>query len=165
MGKILGSLMLPTVQRTSQLVNDTRFSSIREYVLNAESLQDAFSVEISDLALDSVIYRIDLIVSNPFYNLDGSETEISVKDEENNILLDTAWSDPSSIGTYTTNCYAIINETNQKLTITHNFKNISSGTAILRLHMYTNIDRYMHLLTSDNLYYRTMDVIGVDVKV
>lgn len=165
MAAVYGNLMLPTAQRTSQLVNDTRFSSIREYVLNTESMKDTETLEISDLALDSVIYRIDLIVFNPFTILDGTIPNIEVVDENDTILLDKDWNEPSISDTYSSNCYSTINSLNTKLKINHNLGSSFNGDAILRLYLYNNIGEYVHLLTSDNLYYKTMDNIGIDVLI
>lgn len=163
MAAVYGNLMLPTAQRTSQLVNDTRFSSIREYILDSNSLSGATQLEISDLSRDSVIYRIDLIVTAPFNTLDGAQHNIEVADQEGNILMDNDWNDPNMIGTYSTNCYSIMNGSNTKLTVTHDLSNISSGAAILRLYVYDTVSEYVRMLTSDSLYYHTMDNIGVNV--
>ena len=70
MSLIKGSFTLPTPQRTSQLVNDTRFSSIREYVLDSSILSDTTTLDIADLLSGSVIYRIDLMLIH-FYVFDN----------------------------------------------------------------------------------------------
>lgn len=160
---VFGSFNLPTPQRTSQLVNDTRFSSIREYILNVETLKDASILEISDLPGNSVIYRIDLIINAPMTSLDGAQHNLSISDSNGNTLFKNEWSDPNTIGTYTSNCYGILDAGSTKINITHDMTNLTNGSAILRFHLYTNIDEYMHLLTIDELYYHTMDRVGVNV--
>jgi len=160
---VFGSFNLPTPQRTSQLVNDTRFSSIREYVLNVEVLKDTSTLEINDLPANSVIYRIDLIVNAPMTSLDGIQHNLSVSDTNGNVLFKNEWNDPNVIGTYTSNCYGILDAGSIKIKVNHDMTNLTSGSAILRFHVYTNIDEYMHLLTIDSLYYHTMDRVGINV--
>lgn len=160
---IIGNFSLPTAQRTSQLINDTRFSSIREYVLSASLFKDTDVIEITDLAPSSLIYRADIIVTSPFATLDGKQHSISIVDMENTILFDSTWNDPNIIGTYTTNCYAGITAVNAKLKVLHDLREATGGNAILRLYLYNNIDEYIKLLTSDELYYHTEDIVGIDV--
>lgn len=160
---IIGNFSLPTAQRTSQLINDTRFSSIREYVLSASLFKDTDVIEITDLTPSSLIYRADIIVTSPFTTLDGKQHSISVVDMENTILFDSTWNDPNIIGTYTTNCYVGITTVNAKLKVLHDLREATGGNAILRLYLYNNIDEYIKLLTSDGLYYHTEDIVGIDV--
>ena len=163
MGNVTGSLTLPTPQRTSQLINDTRFSSIREYVLNSSNLSGSNKLDIVDLIPGSVIYRIDLIILSAFSDTSGMQKSIEISCDNGGVLMDSEWNDPNMIGTYSTNCYTNIRTSNDVVHIMHNLDNIISGSAILRLYVYNNIDSYTRMLTSDGLYYHTVDTNGVNV--
>lgn len=164
MGKINGSFILPTPQRTSQLINDTRFSSIREYVLDSSTLSDSTQLDISDLLSGSVIYRIDLIVLNAFSDDSGMQHDIEISCDNGGVLMSKEWNDPNTFGSYSTNCYATIRSTDDAIHINHTLGDALTGSAILRLYVYNNIDTYTRLLTSDGLYYRTEDSVGIDVR-
>lgn len=164
MGNIAGSFSLPMPQRTSQLINDTRFSSIREYILDSSTLSGSTQLDISDLLSGSVIYRIDLIVLSAFSDASGKQHSIEISCDNGGILMDAEWNDPNVIGSYSTNCYATIKTPEDLVHITHSLGNLLSGSAILRFYIYSNIDAYTKLLTTDGLYYRTVDNVGVDVR-
>lgn len=163
MGNIKGSFSLPTPQRTSQLINDTRFSSIREYVLDSSTLSDSTQLDISDLASGSVIYRIDLIVLSAFSDASGIQHSIEISCDNGGILMDAEWNDPNVIGSYSTNCYASIRTIDDIIHITHSLGNSLSGSALLRFYLYSNVDTYTRMLTSDGLYYRTIDNSSINV--
>lgn len=163
MSIVKGSFTLPTSQRTSQLVNDTRFSSIQEYVLNSAVLSGSTQLDISDLLAGSVIYRIDLIVLNAFSDASGAQHSIEVSCDNGGVLMDAEWNDPNSVGTYTTDCYTTIRTTSDLVHVTHSLSSMLTGSAILRLYVYTNAGTYTKMLTSDSLYYHTSDNVGVDV--
>ena len=163
MGKINGSFSLPTPQRTSQLINDTRFSSIREYVLNTSVLSGSTQLDISDILPGSVIYRIDLIVLSAFSDAGGSQHNIEISCDNGGVLMNAEWNDPNTIGTYSTNCYTTIRTSEDLMHINHTLSDMISGSAIVRFYMYSNIDTYTKLLTSDGLYYHTSDEVGVNV--
>ena len=165
MGKITGSFSLPTPQRTSQLINDTRFSSIQEYVLNSSTLSGSSQLDISDLMSGSVIYRIDLIVLSAFSDAAGNQHDITISCDNGGTMMSAVCSDPNTVGTYSTNCYTTIRTPADVVHVTHTLGNLLTGTAILRFYMYSTIDAYQKLLTSDNLYYHTSDNVGVNVKV
>ena len=165
MGKVSGSFSLPTAQRTSQLINDTRFSSIREYVLNSSTLADSSQLDISDLLSGSVIYRIDLIVLSAFSDASGRQHDIEITCDNGGVLMESEWNDPNNIGSYSTNCYASIRTPEDLVHVNHTLGNIMSGSAILRFYIYNNIDTYTKLLTSDGLYYHTKDDVGIDVVI
>ena len=136
MAKIAGSFSLPIPPHTSQLVNDTRFSSIREYVLNSASLSGSSQLDISDLSEGSVIYRIDLVVFEAFSDDTGNQHDIEITAGSDNVLMDAEWNDPNTVGSYTAACHTIISSENSSLQLTHSLANIVSGSAILRLYMY-----------------------------
>ena len=164
MGKITGSFILPTPQRTSQLINDTRFSSIREYILDSASLSGSSQLDISDLMSGSVIYRIDLVVLNAFSDASGAQHNITISCDNGGVLLAAECNDPNTIGTYVTNCYTTIRSPQDDVHITHDLGELITGSAILRFYIYNTIDTYQKMLTRDNLYYRTMDDTGIDIK-
>ncbi len=164
MSLIKGSFTLPTPQRTSQLVNDTRFSSIREYFLDGSVLSGSSQLDISDLLPGSVIYRIDLIVVNAFSDQSGAQHDIEITCDNGGVQMAAEWNDPNNVGTYTTNCYTSIRTPADVIHVVHSLGNILTGSAVLRFYIYSNIDTYSRMLTSDNLYYHTMDKVGVDVR-
>ena len=123
MGNVLGSFSLPTAQRTSQLINDTRFSSIQEYILDYNSLSGSTQIDITDILPGSVIYRIDLIILSAFSDLTGSQHDIEISCNNGNILMDKKWNDPNMIGTYTTNCYVSIRNKSELIHINHSYLN------------------------------------------
>ena len=163
MGPVKGSFTLPTTQRTSQLINDTRFSSIREYVLNSNTLSGSTQVDINDLIPGSVIYRIDLIVLSAFSDTSGAQHDIQITCDNGGVIMDSKWNDPNMIGSYTTNCYANIRTSTDMIHVIHSLGNLISGSALLRFYIYNNVDTYTKMLTSDGLYYRTVNTVGVDV--
>ena len=138
MAKIAGSFALPMPPHTSQLVNDTRFSSIREYVLNSASLSGSTQLDISDLSEGSVIYRIDLVIFEAFSDESGDQHDIAIASESGDVLMSNEWNDPNTLGTYTASCHTTISSSNKNLHLTHSLSNIVSGAAILRLHIYNN---------------------------
>lgn len=167
MGKIKGTFALPHSSRLgSQLINDTGFSSIREYVLNSESLSGTTQLDIEDLPQDTIIYRIELIVLEGFSDLSGTQHDLSVSTGTGIELMNKNWNDPNTPGTYVTNCYATsINGSKNPLHIIHNITNALSGVGILRIHMYTNqTDEIEVMRTSDDERYLTIDTESVIVN-
>ena len=165
MGKVIGNFSVPTPQRTSQLVNDTRFSSIQEYVLDSSSLSGSTRLDISDLMSGSVIYRIDLIVLNAFSDETGSQHDIEISCDNGGILMDRNWNDPNTYGSYTTSCYTTIRTPQDVVHVNHSLSNMLTGSAILRFYIYSNAETYNRMLTSDGLYYHTIDNEGINVTI
>lgn len=163
MGTIAGSFALPTTQRTSQLINDTRFSSIQEYVLDSSTLSGSTQIDIADLPVGSVIYRIDLLVLNEFSDIGGNQHDIEISCDNGGVLMDAEWNDPNTTGVYSTSCYTSIRSSSDLVHITHSLSNMLTGSAILRFYIYSNIDTYTRLLTADGLYYHTADGKSVTV--
>lgn len=164
MGNIKGSLSLPASRRASQLINDTRFSSIRDYILNSESLSGSTRLDIDDLPSNAVIYRIELIVLNAFSNLNGDQHNISVTCDNGGTLMDSSWNDPNMVGTYVTDCYTTLRGNLDLVHVIHSLSNISSGLGILRIHFYTDeTDEYAVMETNDSNDYLTLDTNTIDV--
>ena len=138
MGQTIGSLALPSPQRTSQLVNDTRFSSIQEYVLDSSSLSGSTQLDISDLSVGSVIYQVELMILSAFSESGGSQPTIEITCDNGGVLMDDTWNDPTTVAVYSTDCYTSIRTVNDLVHIIHNLSNITAGSAILRLYLYKN---------------------------
>ena len=138
MGKTNGGLLLPSIQHASQLINDVRFSSIREYVLNSESLSGSTQLDIDDIPSNTVIYRIELVVLNAFGNANGDQHDITITCDNGGILMNNTWNDPNTVGSYVTDCYTSIRGSTDQLHVIHSLSDISTGAAILRIHCYTN---------------------------
>ena len=167
MAKVKGIFSLPHSSRLgSQLINDTGFSSIREYVLNSESLSSTTQLDIDDLPQDTIIYRIELIILEGFSDLSGTQHNISVSTKTGNELMNANWNDPNTEGTYATNCYVTsVGGTVNPLQVFHNVKDAISGVGILRIHMYTKqTDEVEVMRTSDNERYVTLDTESVIVN-
>ena len=160
MAAVYGGFSLPQSNQSTI----TRFSSIREYILDANSLSGNSQVNITDIVAGSIIYRIDLIVMSAFSDLSGQQHSIEITDYNYNILMDAEWNDPNSVGTYCTNCYHTVLSGSNTIQVLHSLSEILSGTAILRLYIYNNVEEYTTLLTSDQKAYKTMDETSIDVR-
>ena len=158
-----GSFSVPVVSNTSQLINDTRFSSIREYVLDTSTLAGSTQLDITDLPANAVIYRIDLLILNAFSVTSGDQLNIEVTRENGDILMDNLWNDPNNVGTYTTNCYAILSGSSETLHILHDLGSAISGSAVLRFHLYTSGEDYVKLLTNQEEVYETVDTVDINL--
>ena len=127
-----GRFTLPAPGKTSDLVNDKRFMSIRDYVLNSDSLSGSSSISITDLVVGSVVQQVDLLVTTPF-TPSGTQYNITVKGSDNTILMDPSWNDPNTAGMYSTPCYyRIVNS----IIVEHDLGSLTGGSAVLRLHVY-----------------------------
>lgn len=164
MGKINGGLSLPTIRRASQLINDIRFSSIREYVLNSETLSGTTQLEIDDIPSNAVIYRIELIVLSAFSDLTGDQHDIKVTCDNGGTLMDSSWNDPNMVGSYDTDCYTMLRGNLDKVHVIHSLSNIISGFGILRIHLYTDeTDEYDKMKTINTDDYLTIDTETIDI--
>ena len=164
MGKVSGSITLPVNRRASQLINDVRFSSIREYVLNSESLSGSSQLDIDDIPANAIIYRIELIVLNAFSTLNGAQHNISITCDNGGTLMDSEWNDPNMIGSYITNCYTTVRGNLDLVHVVHSLANIATGFAILRIYLYTDeTDDYAIMETTDAKDYLTTDTETINV--
>ena len=164
MGKVSGSMSLPVNRRASQLINDVRFSSIREYVLNSESLSGSTQLDIDDIPANAIIYRIELIVLHAFSTLSGDQHNISITCDNGGTLMESEWNDPNMVGSYATNCYTTVRGNLDLVHVIHSLSNIATGFAILRLHLYTDeTDDYSIMETNDAKDYLTLDKEAINV--
>lgn len=164
MGKINGGLILPAIRRASQLINDIRFSSIREYVLNSESLSGTTQLDIDDIPSNAVIYRIELVVLSAFADLSGSQHDIQITCDNGGTLMDSSWNDPNMVGSYDTDCYTMLRGNLDKVHVIHSLSNIVSGFGILRIHFYTDeTDEYDKMKTMNTEDYLTIDTETIDI--
>ena len=126
----LGSFVLPTPSKTSQLTNDAQFMSIHEYVLNASVLRGTTSLQISDISAGVIINRIELNVTTAFVS-DVEQNNISVVGANSSVLMDATWNDPNTAGSYSTDCNYVVTST---ITVNHDLSNMTAGVAILRIY-------------------------------
>ena len=161
MSETVGKFFMPQVRKTSDLINDTRFSSIHEYVLDGTSLSGSPALDISDLGAGSTIYRIELVVFSPLTA--GNTTETIQVTGGNTILMASNWNNPMAKGTYVTDCYYSVGGTPGELTVNHSLAGYTSGMALLRLHVYNNVVDYTDLLTNSGAAYYTQDQRSVEV--
>ena len=159
MPKVYGGFSLPQSNQSTI----TRFSSIREYVLDANTLHGISQVNITDVGANSVIYRIDLIVMNGFSDASGKQHDLEVTDHNDNVLMAIEWNDPNERGTYCSNCYCTVLPEAETIKVKHTMGEMLSGLAILRLYIYNNVVDYSNLLTADNEIYQTMDQNSIEI--
>lgn len=159
---IHGSLSLPSPEFISQLVNDTRFSSIREYVLDAETFKGTTEIAIGDIGASTLVYRIDVIVLGAFVDPSDIQGDLSIETVDD-VLMQTAWNDPNVSGTYTTNCYGLVAKDGDPIYLRHNLGNCISGNMLVRLHVYNNITDYQRMLTYESEWYHTSDRVAVNI--
>lgn len=131
MGSIPGSFTLPSIQCTSQLINDAGFLSIREYRLDVNNLRGSSQINISEFA-GATIYRIELLVLDAFTDSSGSQHNIEISCDSAGVLMNAKWNDPNVVGLYSTPCNATINDKNDGIHITHSLSSMVSGSAIVR---------------------------------
>ena len=127
-----GSFALPTPSKTSQLVNDSRFMSIKEYVLTPSVLSKASQFELSDIPSGSIIQRIDLMVTTAFASA-SDQNNISVVGADESVIMDASWNDPNTAGVYSTDCYYYVTST---VRVVHDLTGATAGRAVLRLFIY-----------------------------
>lgn len=151
----VGNFVVPTPNRTSELVNDTRFSSIQEYILTPALLGGSSVLSISDIGVGATIYKIDLIVFKPF--ITGDTATLAVKTLTNEILMDIGWNDPSTVGSYVTDCYYVSAGLAEEIKVNHTLGRATEGMALLRFYLYNNAIEYVNLLTNNNLQYHSSD--------
>ena len=164
MGKVNGSLTLPAIRRASQLINDIRFSSIREYVLNSESLSGTTQLDIDDIPSNAVIYRIELVVLSAFGDISGDQHNIAITCDNGGTLMDSSWNDPNMVGSYDTDCYTMLRGNLDKVHVIHSLSNIVNGFGILRIHFYTDeTDEYDKMKTMNADDYLTIDTETIDI--
>ena len=161
MAAVVGSFCLPPVTKTSELINDTRFTSLHEYVLDVSTLTGTTALDINDLPAGSTIYRIELVVFSPLNG--GNVTETISVNGGSSILMGAQWNNPSVRGTYVTDCYYTTGGASGELIVHHSLASISSGMALLRLHVYNNVVDYTDLLTVNGQVYYTMDERSVEL--
>lgn len=163
----VGSFTIPcgagAITNMSQLINDTRFSSIREYLLDIGTLTSTSEIKITDLIPKSTIFRIELVVLEAMGNDGDTPAEIEVISGEDDTLLGKSWNDPSIAGTYVSNCYYTTQGTDDDVVIRHSLASIAHGVALLRLHVYNNIVEYQDLLTADKRLYVTQDLESIEL--
>lgn len=164
----VGSFAIPGgagggITNMSQLVNDTRFSSIREYLLDIGTLTGTSEIKITDLVPKSTIFRIELVVLEAMHNDGDTAAELEVVSGEDDTLLGKTWNDPSTVGTYVSNCYYTTRGADDDVVIHHSLASISHGMALLRLHVYNNVLEYQDLLTADKRLYVTQDLESIEL--
>lgn len=164
MSKVSGSLTLPVIRRASQLINDVKFSSIREYVLNSESLSGSSQLDIEDIPANAVIFKIELVVLSAFGNLNGDQHNISVTCDNGGTLMDNTWNDPNMVGSYVTDCYTMLRGNIDKVHVIHSLSDITTGSGILRIHFYTNETDDLDVVeTNTSSDYLTIDTSTINV--
>ena len=132
MANTRGGLVLPSPTRTSDLINDSNYLSIREYSLSRSVLSGGTPVVIDDITIGTVITRVEIDVTTAFVS-SATQNNISVEDESGEVLMDSDWNDPNTAGRYVCTCY---HEVTGDLHIVHDLAAASAGGATLRLYLY-----------------------------
>ena len=81
-----GAFINPSPKSLSDLINDNNYMSIREYILDADSLKGNSTIAISDLNAGSSIVRVSLNVKTPFVSPNSVNT-IEVVSDTNQVLV------------------------------------------------------------------------------
>lgn len=157
-----GIFVLPPVRKTSELENNSRFSSIREYAVNASTLSGTVMLELDDLPANAIVYQIDLLVNQAFTSASAMNLEVQSKHQD--ILFSKNWNDPGKLGTYSSQCYYITDGSSGEIRLLHSLGGSLSGLFILRLYLYENVTHYESLITSEDERYATMDHSPILVK-
>ena len=159
-----GAFINPSPKSLSDLINDNNYMSIREYILDATSLNGNSAIAISDLNAGSSIVRVSLNVKTPFVSPNSVNT-IEVVSDTNQILLSSAANDPAIANNYITECSYITSGNDNEVLVKHNLSGMTAGLAILRIELYENINDYEPIATSDSKDYNTMDQKTVDATI
>lgn len=160
---VYGPFTLPPARKTSELENNSRFSSIREYAVNSSTLSGSIILEVDDLPANAIIYQIDVMIRSPF-TVEGSQANLEIQTKKNDVLMNRSWNDPTVVGTYSSECYYITDGSSGEVRVVHNLGSNTTGLFILRLYLYENVGQYESFQTSQNQQYRTKDKIAVDVR-
>lgn len=129
-----GSMALPNLKKTSSLVNDSRFLSIHDYVLNSSVLSGGSTLAITDLPQGAIIIRVDIRVNTAFTTNPDTQHNIEITTANGaTVLMDNEWNDPNVVGNYSTECYHTISG---NLKVTHDLSSMTAGSALLRFHVY-----------------------------
>lgn len=171
MAKTVGSIVLPQsagVHRTSQLENDSRFSSVYEYILDNTTLNGTVTLNISGIPVNTVIIGVELYVVSPVVKTSTDESSMSISAQNNGsesttVLMGDTWNDPSSAGIYSTDCYFLIKSAVDTIYVTHNLSTCTSGTIVLRLVTYRSPYTYEGYKTFNGMEYSTVDGQSIDV--
>ena len=127
-----GVLTLPNPTKTSDLVNDSNYLAIREYILNASVLSGGDTLIINDLPINAIITRVELMVTTAFATAQD-QNNIDILGADSSVLMDADWNDPQTVGNYCTDCYY---EITGNVLVVHDMTSITAGRAILRLFVY-----------------------------
>ena len=134
MSSRFGSIALPAPNSTSDLVNDSRFLSIHDYVLNLSVLSGGSTLTITDLPQGAIIIRVDIRVTTAFTTVPDVQHNIEITNSNGSVvLMDNEWNDPNVVGSYSTECYHVVSG---NLKVTHDLASMQTRSAILRFHLY-----------------------------
>ena len=135
MANTYGGFSLPTPNRTSQLTNDSQYTSARDYIIQQSDVEGSDSLEIADLTPGSVIYKIEINIStafNPGVDIQGN---LGVYGDGGATIIDPQWNDPNEVGNYVNSCRYTVGESG-KITLRHNLGYSTAGLAVIRLFIY-----------------------------
>ena len=153
-----GAFINPSPKSLSDLINDNNYMSIREYILDTDSLKG------NSANAGSSIVRVSLNVKTPFVS-PNSVNIIEVVSDTNQVLLSSAANDPAIANNYISECSYITSGNDNEVLVKHNLSGMTAGLAILRIELYENINDYEPIATSDSKDYNTMDQNTVDATI
>lgn len=133
MAETYGGFSLPTPNRTSQLTNDSQYTSARDYIVDYEDTAAGTDLEISDLTPGTVIYKVEINVSTAFNT--SAQGNLGMYGDSDAVIVDPSWCDPNEVGNYVNSCYYQVTNTH-KVTLKHNLSSASAGVAVVRLFIY-----------------------------
>lgn len=160
MGSIYGCFTLPTSEE-----NNSNSISVKDIILNKDLYQSSQYIDMEDIPSGSIIYKTEVRIMEAFNSISTNDLSIrGFKTDNDYIVMDEKYNDPTEVGTFINTCYGIIkgNET-IRWEWNQGIQDSTSGLAILRIFYYPSEDRYESLLTAIDEEYNTMDRIPLRV--
>ena len=131
MSKMVGDFSLPVPNKTSQLENDSHFTSVKEYTLSYTSLSDTSTYAITDLPVGKKLVKTEVIVNTAFVT--STQGNLSITGDNSAVILNQGYNDPNVVGNYINDCNYTV--TANGVTVNHNLGSATAGSLVLRLHL------------------------------
>lgn len=131
MSQMVGGFSLPVPNKTSQLENDSHFTSVKEYTLTSSSLSGTSTYSITDLPVGNKLVKTEVIVNTAFVT--SSQANLSISGDNSTVILNQGYNDPNVAGSYINDCDYTV--TANGVTVNHNLGSATAGSLVLRLHL------------------------------
>lgn len=114
---------------------DRRISIVETFDLNRKTITDEVSFRIVNLPEGTIINRIEIIIDEPFSNVDHTQHNISVEGENGEVLMPESWSDPNESGCYSSSLNYVVGPSGF-IRVVHDLNHTISGSGSLKIHEY-----------------------------